>query len=133
MSKARDILGTDRDNEFLQSFVRVGLKSDEEDTTKKSVYSQPKQSTAAGGGNASSSAPRKRGSGPVLVKQSSEVRSDGLHSRPSRTSLQMELNAIQQRHKQKRKEFFDEVYTDKDRAAAVSFGRNFEVTLMIRV
>lgn len=140
MSKARDILGTDRDNEFLQSFVRVGLKSDEEDTTKKSVYSQqPKQAPAApgggtGGGGTSGAAARKRGSsGPGLMRQTSEARSDGQHSRPSRASLQMELNAIQQKNRQKRKEYFDEVYTDKDRAAAVSFGRVWRLVVVVVV
>lgn len=107
MSKARDILGTDRDNEFLQSFVRVGLKADEEDNAIKSVYKQPK----AGTGGATEG----------LVKQSSEQRSDGApHSRRSRNSLQAELNV--RKKKRKPREYFDEIYTDKDRAAAVSFG-----------
>lgn len=123
MSKVRDILGTDRDNEFLQSFVRVGIRADDEDTAIKSVYSmQPKSSAAHNIDSASTAVnDRQRQS---LAKQSSEVRSDeGLQSRRSRNSLLPELNA---RHKGKRRkaprENFDEIYTDKDRAAAVSFG-----------
>lgn len=57
MTKVRDILGPDRDSEFLQSFVRVGLKADEEgDTPYKSVYTQQK---------------------PDLTKQVSEGKSEG--------------------------------------------------------
>lgn len=125
MSKVRDILGTDRDNEFLQSFVRVGIRADDEDTAIKSVYSmQPKSSSSAAHNVDSASTAANERQRHSLAKQSSEVRSDdGLHSRRSRNSLMPELNA---RHKSKRRkparEHFDEIYTDKDRAAAVSFG-----------
>lgn len=64
MSKARDILGTDRDAEFLQSFVRVGLQADEEeDAPYKSVYTQQK---------------------PDLTKQISEGKSETTTPRRSR-------------------------------------------------
>lgn len=111
MAKARDILGTDRDNEFLQSFVRVGLK-DEEDTAVKSVYMQSKAPAVAAGGESHP---------PDLVRSSSEVRSDGIYSRRSRGSLMPELNNTRKK-KRKQREYFDEIYTDKDRAAAVTFG-----------
>lgn len=62
MSKARDILGTDRDTELLQSFVRVGIQADEEDNAYKSVYMQTKAPDA---------------SKPVLTKQMSDGKSDG--------------------------------------------------------
>lgn len=68
MSKARDILGTDRDSEFLQSFVRVGIQADEEDNAYKSVYMQTKTE------------PTK----PDLTKQVSEGKSDGTTPRKSR-------------------------------------------------
>lgn len=43
MSKVRDILGPDKESEFLQSFVRVGLKADEdEEDAQKSAYAQQK-------------------------------------------------------------------------------------------
>lgn len=65
MSKVRDILGPDRDSEFLQSFVRVGLKADEEgDTPYKSVYTQQK---------------------PDLTKQISDGKSEGSDKTPRRT------------------------------------------------
>lgn len=43
MSKVRDILGPDKESEFLQSFVRVGFAAEEdEEEPHKSVYVQPK-------------------------------------------------------------------------------------------
>lgn len=64
MSKVRDILGPDRDSEFLQSFVRVGLKADEEgDTPYKSIYTQQK---------------------PDLTKQISDGKSEGSDKTPRR-------------------------------------------------
>lgn len=68
MSKARDILGTDRDTEFLQSFVRVGIQADEEDNAYKSVYMQTKADITK----------------PDLTKQLSEGKSDGTTPRKSR-------------------------------------------------
>lgn len=42
---AKDILGTDKESEFLQSFVRVGLRSDGEDEDKRIsiINSSPKK------------------------------------------------------------------------------------------
>lgn len=57
MTKVRDILGPDMDSEFLQSFVRVGLRAEEEeDAPYKSVYQKQK---------------------PDLSKQMSEGKSEG--------------------------------------------------------
>lgn len=54
--QARDILGTDKDQELLQSFVRVGLKAEDEvEEHKSSLLAQPK---------------------PDLVKQFSDGRSE---------------------------------------------------------
>lgn len=69
MAKARDILGTDRDNEFLQSFVRVGLHTDDDSNVPyKSVYTQQKPAV------------------PVveLTKQLSETKTDTTSPRKSR-------------------------------------------------
>lgn len=38
MSKVRDILGPDRDSEFLLSFARVGIQAEIENEEPKSVY-----------------------------------------------------------------------------------------------
>lgn len=66
MTKVRDILGPDRDSEFLQSFVRVGLKADEEgDQPYKSVYTQQK---------------------PDLAKQISVGKSEGSDKTPRRAA-----------------------------------------------
>lgn len=67
MSKVRDILGPDKESEFLQSFVRVGLKADEEeDETQKSAYQQQK---------------------PALTKQTSELKSELSDKSPRRIRL----------------------------------------------
>lgn len=123
MSKARDILGTDRDTEFLQSFVRIGIQADEEDNAYKSVYMQTKPDT---------------NSKPDLTKQISEGKSDGTTPRKSRYKDCILLNMTwfscwfltrssitpdPTKKKRKSRVYFDEVYTDKDRAAAVSHGK----------
>lgn len=104
MSKVRDILGVDRESEFLQSFVRVGLAADQEDNEPhKSLYMQPK---------------------PPIVKQSSEIRSEGSGGRsPTRTRTSPGRGGDNGRARRtRRREYFEEMYTDKDRAAAVSYG-----------
>lgn len=104
MSKVRDILGVDKESEFLQSFVRVGLTADQEDNEPhKSLYMQQKPHV-------------------TIAKQSSDIRSDysdGKSPRRLRSSPTFEAN---QRLRRRRRDYYDEMYTDKDRAAAVSFG-----------
>lgn len=112
MSKVRDILGTDKESEFLQSFVRVGLATDQEDNEPhKSLYMQPKV--------------------PPIVKQSSEIRSEGSDGRsPARTRTSPGRGGgggggggeNGRARRLRRREYFEEMYTDKDRAAAVSYG-----------
>lgn len=101
MSKVRDILGVDKESEFLQSFVRVGLTADQEDNEPhKSLYMQPKA--------------------PPVAKQSSEIRSEGSDGRsPRRARNSPRENG---RAKRGRRHYVEEMYTDKDRAAAVSYG-----------
>lgn len=106
MSKVRDILGVDKESEFLQSFVRVGLAADQEDNEPhKSLYAQPKA---------------------TIVKQSSEIRSEGSDGRSptrARTSPGRGGGGENSRARRtRRREYFEEMYTDKDRAAAVSYG-----------
>lgn len=102
MSKVRDILGVDKESEFLQSFVRVGLTADQEDNEQhKSLYMQPKV--------------------PSIAKQSSEIRSEGSDGRsPRRARTSPRENNRTRRNR--RRDFYEEMYTDKDRAAAVSYG-----------
>lgn len=105
MSKVRDILGVDKESEFLQSFVRVGLTADQEDNEPhKSLYMQPKASP--------------------IVKQLSEIRSDqGSDGRsPTRTRTSPGCGENGRARRLRRREYFEEMYTDKDRAAAVSYG-----------
>lgn len=105
MSKVRDILGVDKESEFLQSFVRVGLTADQEDhEPHKSLYMQPRA--------------------PPVVKQSSEIRSEGSGGRsPTRTRTSPGRGAENGRARRtRRRDYFEEMYTDKDRAAAVSYG-----------
>lgn len=102
MSKVRDILGVDKESEFLQSFVRVGLTADQEDNEPhKSLYMQPRA--------------------PQIIKQSSEIRSEGSDGRsPTRARTSPRDNGRARRGK--RIHYYEEMYTDKDRAAAVSYG-----------
>lgn len=100
MSKVRDILGVDKESEFLQSFVRGGLGADlDENEIHKSVYSQSKA--------------------PIIAKQSSDIRSD-YSDRSPRRSRSSPINGHIRRGR--RREYYEEMYTDKDRAAAVSYG-----------
>lgn len=109
MSKVRDILGVDKESEFLQSFVRVGLTADQEDhEPHKSLYMQPKA--------------------PPIAKQTSEIRSEGSDGRsPRRARSSPRENGRAKRGR--RREYFEEMYTDKDRAAAVSYGCCFSFIL----
>lgn len=101
MSKVRDILGVDKESEFLQSFVRSGLAGDNDETENyKSIYSSSK--TAA------------------ISKQSIDIRSDSGEKSPIRSKSSPAQGNRMRRGR--RREYFEEMYTDKDRAAAVSYG-----------
>lgn len=108
MSKVRDILGVDKESEFLQSFVRVGLTSDQDDhEPHKSLYMQPKPHV-------------------TIAKQSFDNRSDlsdGKSPRRSRSSAPFDTSG--QKGRRRRRDYYEEMYTDKDRAAAVSYGYIF--------
>lgn len=110
MSKVRDILGVDKESEFLQSFVRVGLTADQDDhEPHKSLYMQPKPHV-------------------TIAKQSSDNRSDfsdGKSPRRSRSSAPFDGGGQKGR---RRRHYYEEMYTDKDRAAAVSYGYNIHAT-----
>lgn len=103
MSKVRDILGVDKESEFLQSFVRVGLTADQEEhEPHKSLYMQPKPHVK-------------------IAKQTSDIKSeysDGKSPRRSRSSPALDPFKV----RRKRRDYYEEMYTDKDRAAAVSIG-----------
>lgn len=103
MSKVRDILGVDKESEFLQSFVRVGLTTDHDDNEQhKSLYMQPKPF--------------------ILSKQLSDMRSDNTDIRSPRRSRSTQPDANNRIRRGRRREYYEEMYTDKDRAAAVSYG-----------
>lgn len=103
MSKVRDILGVDKESEFLQSFVRVGLTADHDDNEQhKSLYMQPKPFS--------------------LSKQLSDMRSDNSDFRSPIRSRSTQLDANNRIRRGRRREYYEEMYTDKDRAAAVSYG-----------
>lgn len=103
MSKVRDILGVDKESEFLQSFVRSGLGGDnDENEHYKSIYMSSKA--------------------PIVSKQSFDIRSDSSDKSPIR-SKSSPIHGNRGR-RGRRREYFEEMYTDKDRAAAVSYGYN---------
>lgn len=92
--EVRDILGPDRDSEFLQSFVRIDLKAEPEQHGPK--YLQK----------------------PSLPKQLSDKSDiyDRMHM------VQKSPATLARDRQNKFRQGFEEVYTDKDRAAAVSAG-----------
>lgn len=113
MSKVRDILGVDKESEFLQSFVRSGLVNDnDENEHYKSIYMSSKT--------------------PIVTKQSFDIRSDSSDKSPIR-SKSSPIHGNRTR-RGRRREYFEEMYTDKDRAAAVSYGqdRSTQYLLLIR-
>lgn len=104
MSKVRDILGVDRESEFLQSFVRSGLAGDnEENEHYKSIYLSSKT--------------------PAISKQSFDIRSDA----SDKSLIRSKTSPIHgnRLRRSRCREYFEEMYTDKDRAAAVSYGYDF--------
>lgn len=110
MSKVRDILGVDRESEFLQSFVRSGLAGDKEENEHyKSIYLSSKA--------------------PAISKQSFDIRSDSSDKSPIRSKTST-INGNRLRRGRCR-EYFEEMYTDKDRAAAVSYGYDFRLNLFL--
>lgn len=100
-------MGVDKESEFLQSFVRVGLSADQEDNeAHKSLYAQSKQK-------------------PPIVNQSLENRSelsDGRSPRRTHPLQPADVAFLGKKSRRRRREYYEEMYTDKDRAAAVSYG-----------
>lgn len=90
--EAKDILGPDIESEFMASFVRVDLKDNDSDDMPKAVYMQPK-----------------------LTKQSSDAPSDT-------SDKSQKKKGKGKSKKQKTPEYYEIMYTDKDRAAAVTIG-----------
>ncbi|XP_053684216.1 outer dynein arm-docking complex subunit 4 [Sabethes cyaneus] len=121
MSKtAVGILGGD--DELLQSFVRVGLHSEGDDGRQMQDLSIGGASGGGGGLGASGNS----GSHPIshpkaeshLVRQYSDHMSDFSDKNAPRKYRNLFNEPIDL----KKRRYFDEVYTDKDRAAAVSIG-----------
>lgn len=93
-----DILGGDKEAEILQSFVRVGIKAEEdEEEPKRSLYAAKRVINQESDTQDSAEKPRQR----------------------SRSITKSEMDGIKKR---KPRDYYSEVYTDKDRAAAVSAG-----------
>lgn len=93
------------DSELLQSFVRVGVSSEEVEQEPRSIYASTRTSS-------------------TKKLQSQEV--IGENPKPTFQSRRNKSNVvIEQKKPRKMREGYDEVYTDKDRAAAVSFGKLF--------
>lgn len=65
MPNPRDILGTDKESEFLQSFVRIEINEEEYEEPKQSIYSLQKSTKG-------------------LIKQSSELKSESSDKAPRR-------------------------------------------------
>ncbi|XP_061707605.1 uncharacterized protein LOC133518056 isoform X2 [Cydia pomonella] len=100
---ARSILGPAKDADFLASFVRVGIADEEEeDTTPKASISKR---------------------APQSADKSNEVVEEEKHSAKERkVSPKPRKKSAKRKQKRERRRREEEVYTDKDRAAAVVMG-----------
>lgn len=101
-AQARSILGPNKDAEFLQSFVRVGIGDEEEEV--------PVQKASIS----------KRA--PVTDKGDAEVVEDSKHSAKDRKESPKPKKRRERKPKRERRRREEELYTDKDRAAAVVMG-----------
>lgn len=100
-AQARSILGPTKDAEFLQSFVRVGIGDEEEE--------EPVQKASIS----------KRA--PVTDKGEAEV-VENKHSAKERKESAKPRKRRERKPKRERRRREEELYTDKDRAAAVVMG-----------
>lgn len=99
------------DSELLQSFVRVRLASEDGDLEPRSVY-------------ATTRAPKNYLDDQNVTRRVQSQEITGEVVRPTYVSRRNKNNVvIEQKKPRKIKESYDECYTDKDRAAAVSFGK----------
>ncbi|XP_058460343.1 outer dynein arm-docking complex subunit 4 [Malaya genurostris] len=124
MSKtAVGILGGD--DELLQSFVRVGLQSEGDDGQQiQSLISAG--GSGSGGGSGSSGTPgtteSHRMSHPKIETHLVRQHSDHMSDFSDKNATRKYRNLFNEPIDLKKRRYFDEVYTDKDRAAAVSIG-----------
>lgn len=102
-AQARSILGLTQDAQFLQSFVRVGIGDEEEETpVQKASISK----------RAPASAEKSHENGVEEEKTSAKERKEEAKPRKKR----------ERKPKRERRRREEELYTDKDRAAAVVMG-----------
>lgn len=101
--QARSILGPNKDAEFLQSFVRVGIGDEEEGIP------VPKATISK---RAPPSASKSQGNDANVEKEASVEKKVSIKPRKS----------AKRKHKRERRHREEELYTDKDRAAAVVMG-----------
>lgn len=101
-AQARSIFGTTKDAEFLQSFVRVGIGDEEDETPvqKASISKRAPQSSE---------------------KAHEQVEDEKLTVKERKESVKSKKN-WKRKPKRERRRREEEVYTDKDRAAAVVMG-----------
>lgn len=99
---ARNILGVDKESELLQSFVGLHKEEEDDETKNKLLPQQSKQDLH-------------------LTKQMSDSKSESSEKQMKKYRMThgIEHPVLKKR---KHKEYYDEVYCDKDRAAAVSIG-----------
>ncbi|XP_039955796.1 outer dynein arm-docking complex subunit 4 isoform X1 [Bactrocera tryoni] len=133
-SVMKNILDVDKEQELLQSFIRIGITADEESIDESSrklnqarYYSSPRTRHSYNGKSLSNAIPggRNLNSNRKTVKFADDVEKSGVGGRGNR--IEAELRAARRKTedqllKKKTKENFVDFYTDKDRAAAVSAG-----------
>ncbi|KPJ07562.1 Tetratricopeptide repeat protein 25 [Papilio machaon] len=101
-AQIRSILGPTKDAEFLQSFVRVGIGDDEEEIP------APKASIS------------KRA--PASAEKSESGEEDKQTTKERKESVEPKKRSYRRKVKRERRRREEELYTDKDRAAAVVMG-----------
>lgn len=124
ITQASDILRpTLQDNDFLQSFVRIGLDEGTTETKKKSTFMETMRKESKELINISKSDIQESSSQP---RRSKDEKKETRPHRIAKGSLEYELNEQKTKKGKRRKgnssSRYEEVYTDKDRAAAVNMG-----------
>ncbi|XP_050098235.1 outer dynein arm-docking complex subunit 4 [Anopheles aquasalis] len=132
MSGSKTALGIlGGEDELLQSFVRVGLRTDGDDDQQQSNVGFSGAANSGTTGNGSGSGPQMA----TMQHQPSQGRldthlirqySDHCSDMSDKNAPRKYRDLFNEPVDVKKRRYFDEVYTDKDRAAAVSIG-NFDI------
>ena len=133
--QVKDILKTTGQNEVIQSFVRSDVDREPDESTKETVKhwnKEKKISASSLTGIIKASAEKSKESKADAKARSSVVQSYQLLGKDARSSsMSARMKSSQKRNRRQRQ--IEEVYTDKDRAAAVNLGtRDIKQSLKLK-